>query len=75
MARQLQSAEADRVEVLAVRARHIGLRSAPDDRGWQGSGLGQARPRSHSARLVRGREYAPSLPREEMLDRAGFVER
>lgn len=62
MAGQLQSSQADRVEVLAVRARHIGLRFAPDDRGWKSSSLGEARPRNYIASLVRGGEYvSPSF--------------
>lgn len=62
MAGQLQSSQADRVEVLAVRARHIGLRFASDDRGWKSSSLGEARSRNYIASLVRGGEYvSPSF--------------
>lgn len=57
MARKLQSAETNGLEVFAVRTGYIGLRPAPHDSSRESSGLGQERFRRHISHLIRGRVY------------------
>lgn len=57
MAWKLQPVETNGLEVFAIRARYIGLRSASNDSSWKSSDLWQERSRRDISRFISGREY------------------